>query len=115
MGERYAGVGRDGNGGTDARHDFERNLRFRQRFRFLAAASENERITALETNNVVARTSVCDENVVDVFLRDAVATRSLTDEYSQRARRDLFKQRGIDQSIIDDDLRPSQQVQTTNR
>ena len=79
---------RDGNasvrkrrdGRTDARHDLECDARFAQRLRFFAAATEDERIAALESHDAHAFARFSDCERFDIRLRHRMRAAALTDE-----------------------------------
>ena len=67
--QRNAGVRRDAQRRGDAGNDFERHAGLGQRFGLLAAASEQERIAALQTDHVPATPRAVDEHGADLVLR----------------------------------------------
>ena len=95
-----AAAGRRGN----ARYDFERNAVLAQNQRFLAAATEDVRVAALEAHQ--ASTGQCEvhDDVVDLILRYAVFARRFTDRYLADPVRNKRENFGADQAIENDDV-----------
>ena len=73
-----ARIGGHGDGGSHARHDFKRQAVFRQEQGFLAAASEDEGIAALEAHDALALLRELDEELRDVFLLHRVVARAFS-------------------------------------
>ncbi len=72
MGQRDAGIGSATCCCGNAGNDFEGNAVFSERFDLLAAASENERIAALQANDALALLGQPDQQYIDFFLRQGV-------------------------------------------
>ena len=72
MRERNAAVGGDSQRRGHARNHFERDARFNQRFHFLTAAAEDERVAALQPNDREPAPRALDHHGADLFLREGV-------------------------------------------
>jgi hypothetical protein len=68
MGQWNARIRGAGEGGGDARHDFEGDVVIAQEFQLLAAAAEHERIAALEPDHAPAGAGVFEHQRVDALL-----------------------------------------------
>jgi hypothetical protein len=77
--DRNARVGRRGDPGGDARHDLEGHAHPGQGLGLLAAATEDERIAALEADSRATGACLLDEQGVDLLLGQGRRTRPLTD------------------------------------
>ena len=71
--DRDPGGGGHGRERRDAGHDLERHAGLDERERLLAAAAEQERVAALEPDDVEAATGEPHEQAVDLLLRQRVA------------------------------------------
>jgi hypothetical protein len=101
--ERNACIGRRGDRRADARNDFEGHARGGERFGLLAAASEDERVAALETHHAAPPPRVPDEQRVDLLLRQRVVAAGLAREDPARAR-SFAQQAPVDEPVVDDDF-----------
>src|SRR5205085_12105016 len=90
-----AGHGRER---RDACDYFEGNAGFGERERLLPAAAEEERVAALEPHDVVAATAERNEQLVDLFLLEAVALDA------QCVGRRLVDELGCDEAVVHDDI-----------
>ena len=79
MRERNAGVSGDAQRRCHAGHDLERNAGIGQRFGLFAAAPEDERVAAFQTNDVEAAFAAIDQQRADLFLRQRVIRLLLAD------------------------------------
>src|SRR5439155_11136466 len=113
MGQGNAGVRRRRDGGADARDDLEWYAGGREGLGLLAAATEHERVAALEPHHAAAAPGVHHEQRVDPLLRQRVIAAGLAGKDAARARR-FGEQPRIDEPVIDDDLRPPQQRKPAN-
>ena len=113
MGQGNAGVRRRRDGGADARDDLEWYAGGRERLGLLAAATEHERVAALEPDHAAATLGVHHEQRVDALLRQRMIAAGLAGKDAARARR-LGEQPRIDEPVIDDDLRAPQQRESAN-
>ncbi len=76
-------------GARHARHDVERHAGRSERQRFFAAATEDERIAALQPHDAPAALRGTNHHGVNVFLRQRVTARALADEEALRPAGDL--------------------------
>ena len=79
MGQRDAGIRGDPIRRGHTRHDLERDPVVGERFEFLAAAAEDERVTALQAHDTFAFAGEPDEQRADAILRQRVAVAFLAD------------------------------------
>ena len=96
---------RDGRDARDARRHRERDPRRGQRERLLAAAAEDERVAALEPDDIQARVAVLDEQRVDLGL----AERRPRDE--QRVGRRLGDELGRDEHVVDEHVAGAEELE----
>src|SRR5262249_47693990 len=80
----------------------------------LAAASEDERIAALEPHDPPPPPRVHDQERGDLFLTERVIARGLAGEDAPRARR-LVEQPWVDQPVVHDHLGASQELEPAAR
>ena len=104
VGHRDPGVGRSGDAGGHARHDLELDARLPQHQRLLAAATEHQRVAALEPHDPAPGAAVLDEQPVDLRLRHLrpAALLADVDELGIRARVPQRLRR--DQAVVEDDV-----------
>ena len=107
---RDAGVRRCGDRGRNAGHHFERYAGGAQRLRFLGAASEDERVAALEPHHALAFASFrCGERF-DLFLRHRVIAAALADEDAFACGRRHRNDRIAGERIVKEHVRMAQDV-----
>src|SRR5207237_260932 len=82
-----AGVRRRRDGGADARDDLEWYAGGRERLGLLAAATEHERVAALEPDHAAAALGVHHEQRVDALLRQRMIAAGLAGKDAARAAR----------------------------
>ncbi len=94
MSDGYPRVGGRADRAGDSGHHFERHSRRGQRFRFLATATEHERIATLEPDHHAAGAAPLDEHPVDLVLRQLHVPRCLTCRHQFRRGGRQREQRG---------------------
>ena len=99
-----AGVGRTGQGGGDARHDFEFDSGRSQLLGLFTAAAEDERVTALEPDDHLASSRFVDEELIDLILRKGVFAGALADVNHFRVLRNALGDRIGHERIDGDDV-----------
>ena len=104
MGQRNSGVGGHGDGGGDAGHDLEIDAGCDGGLGFLRAASEDDRVAALQAHDVQPLAGTVDDESVDPALFDTAAATVLGDQDSSRRCRRVVKQAGIGEIVVDDDV-----------
>ena len=104
MGERNAGVGGNGDRRRDAGNDLEGDAGRRQRLGLLAAAAENEGITALESDDALALPRSGDEQPDDLVLFDTLTAAVLADQHALGPLRGVVEQARIGQVVVDDHI-----------
>ena len=67
-------IGRPGDRRCDSRHDLKWNFCLRRGLRFLATATENERIASFQTNHLIPGTCFFDQECIDLILRQRMRT-----------------------------------------
>jgi len=100
---------RDGNAGvsgsrdsrTNAGNDLERDARGVQRLRLFAAATEDERIAALEAYDALTVSCLFDHQARDLVLRHGLHSAALSHEDSLAMRRRQRQDRIADQGIVE--------------
>ncbi len=105
---------RDGNAGgagngcerRDAGDDLEGHAGVGERERLLAAAAEEERVSALEPDDVVAAAAERDEQLVHLVLLEAVALDA------QCVGGSLVDELGRDEPVVDDDVARAHALET---
>ena len=102
MRQRNPGVGGASIRGCDAGHHFEMDTGLVQRFQFLTAATEHERIATLEPHHARAAAGMVDQQAMDPGLIDARSLRLFADidhlRIAARHRQDF----GADQMVVQD-------------
>ena len=78
---RYPCICRYGKSAGDTRHDLVRYPVFLKKLKFLAAASEDERVTALEADHVKTLLGLLEQKLVDLALLHGVKARPLANVY----------------------------------
>src|SRR5262245_447859 len=86
-----------------ARNDFKCDACRGQRERFLATATEYERVATLETHDAPPTSRGADHQPVDRLLAHSGTARALADEHALRGWCELERVR-IDERIVEDDL-----------
>ena len=112
MRDRNARVIRRRDDGRNARHHFKWNLRRRQSLCFLAAATENVGIAALEPDDAFARARPGDEQRGDFVLRHRHVF-SARDEFGGRRRE--AEQGGIDERVVEHHVGVPEQFRAAQR
>ncbi len=102
---RNPGVGGRGNRARDTGDHFERDARVAARFGFFAAATEHERVAALQPNDFETGFPALDEQFVDLVLRHRDAAGRLAHIDELRVSRREFEQRGRREPVVHDHLR----------
>ena len=114
MGQRNSRIGRDGHRRAHAGNDLERDAGAGQGFGLFAAATEDERIAALQPYDPAAAPRVHDQERVDPLLGQRVVAGSLTRVDTPRAR-GLVEESRVDQPVVHDDLSSPQELEPTHR
>src|SRR5205823_12528299 len=98
MRDRNPGVRGTRDRRRDARHDLEVDAGRDELLGLLAAASETERIAALEPHDALSLARFVDEELIDLILRQRVRARSFADgnTLARDERRDLRRDERID-------------------
>ncbi|CAB4605069.1 unannotated protein [freshwater metagenome] len=104
QGDGNPGIGRHGDRRGDPRDHLVRETRRFEGGRFLAAAGEDERIAALETDDVQPGSSPFDEKFVDVVLRHHRPARALGDTDPLGSLRRQFEEGTHRQPVVDDHI-----------
>ena len=102
MRERHAGVGGDAQRRGDAGDDFEGDAGIGQRFGLFAAASEDERIAALEPDHGEAAARALDQHGADLFLGEGVGGFLLADVEALGVGRGEIEQ-GVGGEVVEED------------
>ncbi len=111
---RDAGHGRGGHHRRDARHDLEVDAGAGERERFLATASEDERVAALQAHHPPAVEAELDQQGIDQLLRDGRAgALADVDQLGLGVRQG--EDARADERVVDDDLGLLQPSQATDR
>ncbi len=97
-----AGAGRGGQGGGDAGDDLAGDSRRAAFFQLLAAAAEDERVAALEPDNIESLKRERHQQAVDVVLRQGVAVLALGHVDQPRVRRGHGEDFRGDQAVMHD-------------
>src|SRR5499425_704461 len=115
MRQRDPGIGgyRDGRGDTG--NDLERNSVRGQRFRFLAAAPEDERITALEPYHPEAAPGAIEQQRGYDLLFDALGAAVLADQQTLGVWRSVVEQTRVRQVVVDHDVGAPQAAHAIER
>jgi hypothetical protein len=96
--------GRYGDRAGHARHDFDRHAGLPARVDLLPAAAQDERVAALEPDDVVTGPSLLDQDLVDLGLGDPVVAGGLADVDDHDVGVQLVEQRARRQPIDYDDV-----------
>ena len=115
MRHRNARVSRRCHRRADTRHFLERQSFHDQCLRFLAAAPENIRVTALEPHHALAFLRFGHQQRVDLVLLQFVTRAALAGVNNLRLRRTPAQQRRIRQVVIDHHLRLPQTFRAAQR
>ena len=107
MRERDACSGRAGGERGDSGHDAERYSGIGQHDCLLAAAAVDERVAALQADDLAAFAAERDQEPVHLVLRHSVARQA------QSAR--LGDELGCDQAVVHEDVARADQLQTAGR
>ncbi len=115
MGQRNAGIGGTGRRSRDAGHHLAGDAMTAQIGQFLAAAPEDERVSALQPDHPQAGLRVFEQPAIDHILRGAGRTRRLT-HFDPLGIAPSQGQNGrTDQAVVQDDvglLQPAQRLET---
>ena len=103
MGHRYSRRGGGGEGRRHAGDDLERNAGFDQRLGLFSAASEHERIAALQPHDRPAALGKRDEQGADQLLGDAL-TRPLADVDELCRRVDEVEHAVADEGVVNNHI-----------
>ena len=98
---------RRGNRAGDAGNDLARNAGRGERQRLFPAASEDERVAALETHDAMAAARLADHQPVDRILANRRTAGALADEKTPGMRR-VAQRRRLDERIVEDEIRLAQ-------
>jgi hypothetical protein len=93
-----------GNRARNPGNDFKRNARFNQCARFLAAASENERVASFQPAHGFAFTGFFDHEPFDAFLLSVFVSRLFADVYNFRIATGFIEQSFVDKAIVEHDV-----------
>jgi hypothetical protein len=104
-----AGGAGNGRERRDAGNDLERHAGLGKRERLLAAATEEEWVPAFEPDDVVAKPAVGDEQLVHLFLLEAVALDA------QRAGGRLVDELGSDEAVVHDHVAHAHALEALDR
>ena len=113
--ERNARVIRRRHDGRNAGHDFERDFFRRELLGFLAAATENERVAALEPHDGFALAGAGEHEFGELFLREAAVALVVAARNDFGGRRGEPQQFGIDQHVADDHFGEPEQFRAAQR
>ena len=111
VGQRYARIGRASEGGRDARNDLEIDAVPAQRLDLLAAAAEDEGVSALEAGDPQAALRIPQQAGVDVRLPGAGESAPLADVNTLRIAAAEIKHGRRDEIVVVDDVRTLQRAQ----
>lgn len=98
-----------------ARHDFKGYMIINQFFRFLAAPTEDERVSALEPGHNLSLIRPLDDQRVDLVLGQSVFAALLAYVNQLRVRPALFKETLVRKIVIDNHIGLSYTVKTLYR
>ena len=115
MGQRNAGVSRAGERCGDAGHDFVGDAVGAQEFEFLAAATEHERIAALEPHHALACARVLQHQRMDAVLAGVMRAGLLADFDEFRIAPRECEHLGADQAVVQDHVGFVERAQTAQR
>ncbi|ESR70547.1 hypothetical protein T266_15020 [Pseudomonas aeruginosa VRFPA05] len=104
VGQRDAGVGTATGGGGDARDHLAVDAGFEQALQLLGAATEDERVAALQADHPALLPGQAHQQLVDFFLRQAVVAAALADVDALAAFRQEGDQFAGDQAVVDHHL-----------
>jgi ribosomal protein S18 acetylase RimI-like enzyme len=104
MGDGNSRVGGRGDRCGDSRDDFEGDTRREQCFALFTPAAEDERIAAFQSHDPFARTSVLDQQRIDLILRERVGCRAFSHIDVLGIRR-VRQQPRIGERVVDHHLR----------
>ena len=99
----------------DAGHDLERDIPVRQRFDFLAAASEDEWVSAFQTHYPLALPCELHQQGIDRLLRHGVLPAALADVDAFGVRTGQLEDRRRDEIVIDDGIGVPEQPRRAQR
>src|SRR5262249_29181272 len=99
----------------DAGYDLERDPVGGQRCDLLAAAAEDERIAALQTQHTLPPSCVLDEEIVDRFLPHSMARARLADIDAFGGARGERQDLRRNEVVVEDDLRACDQLRGAQR
>ena len=115
MGQRNTGIGAAGSGRRDARHHLERDARLFQAQGLFAATAEYEGVAPFQAHHAAAATHQAHQELVDLILRKAVVTGSLSDTDARHAFRHQVQDGRRHQAIIDHHIGLPKQTQRLQR
>ena len=111
MSHRNSGIGRRRDPGRDPGHDFEPDSRGQQRLGLLTAATEHERVAALQANNRPVGRPVLEQQPLDLLLRYRGASTLLTRVDQLRLGAGAGQRLVGDQPVVDDHVGRSDQLE----
>src|SRR5207247_975497 len=100
---------------THTRNDFIPDPCKAQRLALLAATTKDKRIAAFESHDHVPRARLAHEQLVNELLRRGCAAALLADKDAARIRRCLRNEIGMHETVVDDDVRALQTLESTHR
>jgi len=104
MRQGKAGVFSGGRRGCNARNDFEFDAMSRQSLGFFAAAAENVRVPAFQTNDGFPFQGFFNQLFVDLFLLQSPAAGAVGAGGSLSLSPGVTEEQGIDESIVEDEI-----------
>ncbi len=99
----------------DAGDDAEGNARLCEGQSLLAATPEDERIAALEAQDALPLASKCHQALADVALKRRRLAAALSCVFEADALARQGKNSGVDEGVIDDDIRRREPIEGMNR
>jgi hypothetical protein len=100
--------------GRDAGDDFDGKPCCANRLDLLAAAPENERVTALEPHDDTTRLHMRYDERIDAILRDRVAIALLGDRDALRRDGRVIQHTRIDETVVNDDVGAAKRLDRPN-
>ena len=100
MGQRNLRCGRRAQGGSHARHDLVGNSGSPESFDFFAGAAEDQRVAALQANDVQPGVRESDHQKIDFFLLNLLLAATLANVVHLRRRRNELQNLRSDQVVV---------------
>ncbi len=113
VGDGDSGVGRRGDPGSHPGHDLEIDACASERLRLLAAATEDERVAALEPDDASPLSRVVDHQLLDLVLLHRVGSRRLADVDELGVGTRSIERSGGNQAIVQDHVSARDQLERT--